>query len=94
LPDRPRLAGRAGKAADVPRIGSKFVRLTLQLRLFVAIFGLTYRHPIAEMVADDLRIVTEIRRQDPEAAADAWRSKIDNCAHYMLTRLGPVSRPR
>jgi DNA-binding GntR family transcriptional regulator len=75
----------------MPRIGSMFVRLTLQLRLFLAIFGLSYRYPTAEIVADDLRILTEIRRRDPEAAVDAWRGKIDNCARYMLTRLGPTS---
>ena len=49
----------------MPRIGSMFVRLTLQLRLFLAIFGLSYRYPTDEIVADDDRILTEIRRRDP-----------------------------
>ncbi len=85
------LQDELARAAAMPRIGSMFVRLTLQLRLFLAIFGLGYRYPTAEIVADDLRILTEIRHRDPEAAVDAWRSKIDNCARYMLTRLGPMS---
>ena len=49
----------------MPRIGSMFVRLTLQLRLFLAIFGLSYRYPTDEIVADDRRILAEIRRRDP-----------------------------
>jgi DNA-binding GntR family transcriptional regulator len=64
-----------------------FVRLTLQLRLFLAIFGLSYRYPTDEIVADDRRILAEIRRRDPEAAVEAWRNKIDNCARYMLARV-------
>ena len=71
----------------MPRIGTMFVRLTLQLRLFLAIFGLDYRYPTDEIVTDDQRILTEIRRRDPESAVAAWRSKIDNCARYMLARL-------
>ena len=55
-------------AATMPRIGSMFIRLTLQLRLFVAIFGLNYRYPTDEIVADDQRILVEIRRHDPDGA--------------------------
>jgi DNA-binding GntR family transcriptional regulator len=77
-------------AANMPRIGSMFIRLTLQLRLFVAIFGLNYRYPTDEIVADDQWILVEIRRRDPAGAVSAWRSKIDNCARFMLTHLGPI----
>ena len=77
-------------AANMPRIGSMFIRLTLQLRLFVAIFGLNYRYPTDEIVADDQRILVEIRRHDPDGAVSAWRSKIDNCARFMLTHLRPI----
>jgi DNA-binding GntR family transcriptional regulator len=77
-------------AATMPRIGSMFIRLTLQLRLFVTIFGLDYRYPTDEIVADDQRILVEIRRHDPDGAVSAWRSKIDNCARFMLTHLRPL----
>jgi DNA-binding GntR family transcriptional regulator/transposase len=77
-------------AAAMPRIGSMFIRLTLQVRLFIAIFGLDYRYPTDEIVADDQRILVEIRRHDPEGAVSAWRSKVDNCARFMLTHLGPI----
>jgi DNA-binding GntR family transcriptional regulator len=74
----------------MPRIGSMFSRLTLQLRLFVTIFGLDYRYPTDEIVADDQRILVEIRRHDPDGAVSAWRCKIDNCARFMLTHLRPI----
>jgi DNA-binding GntR family transcriptional regulator len=77
-------------AANMPRIGSMFIRLTLQLRLFVEIFGLNYRYPTDEIVADDQLILVEIRRHDPDGAVSAWRSKIDNCARFMLTHLRPI----
>ncbi len=86
------LQDELARAADMPRIGSMFVRLTLQLRLFVTIFGLRYRYPTGEIVSDDGRILVEIRRKDPEAAVRAWRSKIDNCARYMLTHLEAPGR--
>ncbi len=77
-------------AANMPRIGSMFIRLTLQLRLFVAIFGLNYRYPTDEIVADDQKILVEIRRHDSDGAVCAWRSKIDNCARFMLTHIRPI----
>ena len=42
-------------------------------------------------MTDDRRILAEIRRRDPESAVEAWRSKIDNCARYMLARLRPMT---
>ena len=77
-------------AAAMPRIGSMFIRLTLQLRLFVTIFGLSYRYPTDEIVADDRRILAGIRSGDPERSAEAWRAKIDNCARFMLAHLRPL----
>jgi DNA-binding GntR family transcriptional regulator len=72
------------RTAAMPRIGWMFVQLTLQLRLFTKVLGLQYQYPVAEIITDDRRIVDEIRCKDPAAAVDAWRSKVDNCADYML----------
>ncbi len=85
------LQDELARAADLPRIGSMFIRLTLQLRIFVTIFGLSFRCPIGEILSDYGPILEGIRRHDPEAAAQAWRSKVDNCARYMLSRLHTVS---
>ncbi|HCS56227.1 MAG TPA: hypothetical protein DIW80_02160 [Gordonia polyisoprenivorans] len=75
-------------AADMPRIATMFVRLTLQLRLFVPLMGVDYAYPIDGIVADNSRIVDAIRARDPEAAVAAWRRKIDNCARYMVLQAG------
>jgi len=84
------LQDELASTSNMPRIGSMFIRLTLQVRLFVAIFGLNYRYPTDEIVADDQRILGEIRRHDPDGAVSAWRSKVDNSARFMLTHLRPI----
>jgi DNA-binding GntR family transcriptional regulator len=74
-------------AAGMPRISWMFVQLTAQVRLFIAILGLDYRYPTAEIIADDRRIIDEIRSHDPARAVEAWRTKVDNCVRYMLGQL-------
>ena len=76
-------------AANMPRIGSMFIRLTLQLRLFVTIFGLNYRYPTDEIVADDQRILVEIRRHDPDGAVSAGAAK----SITARASCSPISRP-
>lgn len=75
------------RSCRMPRIGAMFIRLSLQLRLFVAILGLRYRYPTHEMLAEADRLLVEIHRNDPAAAVVAWHDKIDNCAQYMLGQL-------
>jgi DNA-binding GntR family transcriptional regulator len=77
----------------MPRIETMFVRLTLQLRLFVTLMGLNYiEYPLDGIISDDTRILDTIRAHDADAAVAAWRSKIDNCARYMVLQL--AERPR
>jgi DNA-binding GntR family transcriptional regulator/transposase len=80
------------RAAETSRIEAMFVRLTLQLRLFVTAMGLNYQYPVDEIVTDDARILDAIRDRDPDAAVAAWRRKIDNCVRYMVLHLD--GRPR
>jgi DNA-binding GntR family transcriptional regulator len=80
------------RAAEMSRIEAMFVRLTLQLRLFVTLMGLNYQYPVDEIVTDDTRILETIRDNDPDAAVAAWRGKIDNCVRYMVLHLD--GRPR
>jgi DNA-binding GntR family transcriptional regulator/transposase-like protein len=79
-------------AAGMPRISWMFVQLTAQVRLFISILGLDYRYPTAEIIADDQRIIDEIRSQDPARAVEAWRTKVDNCVRYMLGQLNVDDR--
>jgi DNA-binding GntR family transcriptional regulator len=77
----------------MPRIETMFLRLTLQLRLFVTLMGLNYiEYPLDGIVSDDTQILDTIRAHDADAAVAAWRSKIDNCARYMVLQL--AERPR
>jgi DNA-binding GntR family transcriptional regulator len=75
------------RAAEMPRIEAMFVRLTLQLRLFVPLMGLHYQYPVDGILREDTRILDAIRAHDPDAAVAAWRSKTDNCARYMMQHL-------
>jgi DNA-binding GntR family transcriptional regulator len=84
------LQDELARAAAMPRLASMFIRLTLQLRMFDAIFGLNYQYPTDEILADEHRILTEIRRQDPVAAVEAWRNKTDNCGRFMLAHLSAL----
>lgn len=80
------------RAAQMPRIEAMFVRLTLQLRLFVTLMGLNYEYPVDDIVADDSRILDTINAHDVEGSVAAWRSKTDNCARYMMGHID--QRPR
>ncbi|MFD5128855.1 helix-turn-helix domain-containing protein [Streptomyces olindensis] len=84
------LQDELAQAAAMPRMSSMFVHLSVQLRIFVAIFGLDFRYPTDEIVADDHRILHELRRRDPVAAVAAWRIKIDNCARFMVNHLSSM----
>jgi DNA-binding GntR family transcriptional regulator/transposase len=80
------------RAADMPRFEAMFVRLTLQLRLFITLMGLSYQYPVDGIVADNTRILEAIRARDPDAAVAAWRSKIDKAARFMMLHLDEQPR--
>jgi DNA-binding GntR family transcriptional regulator len=81
------LQDELARAAHMPRIEPMFVRLTLQVRLFVTLMGLTYAYPKDDIVEDGVRILAAIRAHDVEAAVTAWRSKVDNAARYIMEQL-------
>ncbi|MGV9863645.1 hypothetical protein [Rhodococcus koreensis] len=65
-----------------------FVRLSLQLRMFVSILGLEYAYSVDEIVADNTAILLALEAQDPEEVTRLWRRKIDNAVTYMVGQLG------
>ena len=75
-------------AADMPRIEKMFVRLSLQLRMFVSILGLEYAYPVDEIVADNTAILHALEARDPEEVTRLWRRKIDKAVTYMVGQLG------
>lgn len=83
------LQDEIARAADMPRTEVMFVRLTLQVRLFVTMLGLNYQYPKDDIVEGGRRLLAALHAHDVDAALAAWRSKIDDAAHYMLQQLGP-----
>lgn len=79
------------RCANMPRIGSMFVQLSLQLRLFVTVIGLDYQYPTDEIVTDGRRLVRACQENDAEAAVAAWRQKTDNCVRHMLRFLDAMA---
>ena len=65
--------------------------LARQLRVYIAVLGLGYIYPIAEMVADDTEIARCLRARDTSAALRAWDRKIDATLQFMTAH---VSRAR
>lgn len=71
-------------AADMPRIEKIFVRLSLQLRMFISILGLDYAYAVDEIVSDDTEILKALRNQDPDLVTTLWSRKIDNSVLNMV----------
>jgi DNA-binding GntR family transcriptional regulator/transposase len=71
-------------AAGMPRIEKLFVRLSLQLRMFVSILGLDYAYSVDEIVLDDRAIFDALRNHDADLVTTLWTRKIDNAVHNMV----------
>jgi DNA-binding GntR family transcriptional regulator/transposase len=74
----------AAAAARMPRIEKLFVRLSLQLRMFVSILGLDYAYSVEEIVLDDRAIFDALQAHDADLVTTLWTRKIDNAVHNMV----------
>ncbi|MGW4338074.1 helix-turn-helix domain-containing protein [Rhodococcus koreensis] len=81
------LQDELARAAHMPRTEAMFVRLTLQVRLFVTTMGVNYEYPKDDIVDSGRQLLDAIHAHDVDAAIAAWRSKVDHAAHYMLEQL-------
>ena len=72
-------------------IPQMFGTLAMQLRIYIAVMGITYNYPIDEMVADDTELFERLRARDLEGALRAWNRKIDATLQFMTSH---VSRYR
>ncbi|WP_216589134.1 helix-turn-helix domain-containing protein [Streptomyces brasiliscabiei] len=65
-----------------------FERLTLRVRMFIAVLRLDFADAAADLIArEDARIFDAIRDGDGEEAARLWRVKVERSVRYMATRL-------
>lgn len=69
------------------RISTMFKRLTVQLRMFVAIMGLDYAYSVDAMVDEDSALLAAIIRRDIGQALALWEQKMTAVMQYMTRQL-------
>jgi DNA-binding GntR family transcriptional regulator len=84
------LQDELARAADMPRIEVMFLRLTLQLRLFVQLFWVEYDYPMQAIVAENQRIIDAIQAHDADRAVSEWRNKTDKGAQFVMRHVDSV----
>ncbi len=82
------LAGVTGLRSAAPM----FRTTTAQIKLYVAVIGLSYSYPIPDMCQDDIALVQHLRAHDEAAALRRWHAKVDAATGLMTLRLRQ-SRP-
>lgn len=81
-----------GEASGLTRIGPMLQLLGQQVRMFIAVIGITYAFPTASIVDRNRAILAAVDAGDDERAAQAWREKIDEALAYMLEQVESVTR--
>jgi DNA-binding GntR family transcriptional regulator/transposase len=75
------------EASGLTRIGPMLQLLGQQVRMFIAVIGITYAFPIEPIVARNQAILAAIDEGNDELAAQRWREKIDEALAYMLVQV-------
>jgi len=75
------------RVADLPRASRFFTRLTMQLRMFVAVLRLDYTPSRDFMVDQDTAIFDALCEQSESRAAARWRTKVDHAVRTMIDQL-------
>jgi DNA-binding GntR family transcriptional regulator len=72
------------RTVDLPQTSLFFERLTLRLRMFVAVLRLDFADTAADLIArENERIVDALRDGNGEEAARLWRVKMERSVRYM-----------
>jgi DNA-binding GntR family transcriptional regulator len=77
-------------ASGLTRIGPMLQLLGQQVRMFIAVIGITYAFPIERIVARNGAILAAIDEGNDDLAAQRWREKIDEALAYMLEQVESV----
>ena len=76
------------RAANLPQTSLFFQRLTLRLRMFIAVLGLGFADTAADLIArENARIFEAVRAGDGAEAARLWRIKVERSVRFMATQL-------
>lgn len=79
------------QCSGMRNIPQMFATLAKQIRIYIAVMGMSYIYSIDDMVKDDKAIFTAIAARDIDAASRAWNKKMDDVIDYMTSK---VSRAR
>lgn len=74
-------------ASGLTRIGPMLQLLGQQVRMFIAVIGITYAFPVDPIVTRNRAILAAVDAGDDELAAERWREKMDEALAYMLDQV-------
>jgi DNA-binding GntR family transcriptional regulator len=78
------------EASGLTRIGPMLQLLGQQVRMFIAVVGITYAFPIEPIVTRNKALLAAIDEGNNELAAQRWREKMDEALTYMLEQVDAV----
>jgi DNA-binding GntR family transcriptional regulator len=73
-------------------IPQMFSTLAKQLRIYIAVMGITYVYSIDEMVRDDTLIIEHVIKRDLDSAIAAWESKVSNSLTFMSNHVANLHK--
>ncbi len=68
-------------------IPQMFNILAKQLRIYIAVMGLSYFYSIEDMISDDTELFRHLQNRDFELARVAWNKKINDAVTFMTTHV-------
>lgn len=68
-------------------IPQMFATLAKQLRIYIAIMGITYVYSIFDMVEDDRVILTNLKEKDIDLAISSWEKKVNDSLIFMTNHV-------
>ena len=75
------------ESTGMRNIPQMFATLAKQIRIYIAVMGLTYIYSIDDMVKDDTALFRSIQMRDTQGALDAWNKKMDDVTAYMTSKV-------
>lgn len=75
------------ECSGMRNIPQMFGTLAKQIRIYIAVMGLSYVYSINDMVKDDTTIYRCIKARDTDGAIKAWNNKIDDVINYMSSKV-------
>lgn len=73
---------------NIPQI---FEVLAKQLRIYIAVMGMTYVYSIENMLANDTEIYQSLKNKDLAGAVEVWNRKIDDAVEFMLGHVNRIT---